>query len=196
MKKLLILPILVFVLFACSSSDDDKTYLSVDKTEITFDGYQNEDVIIHVSSSFAWSVSVEHENQYSQSWIFTDKYIGDAGETTLTLKDVKINEGEKRECTVRLTNGDHREAIIKVTQLPTSESKPYFVSELEVLKIGISDAKVDLKITTNLEWNITDYPSWVQVSQISGSKSTTLTLAAKENYEYCRVLNNRYRFIG
>lgn len=182
MKKLLILPLLVLILFSCSDKDDDDAYLHVDKTKIELDGFYEGSVTINISSSFGWSASVEDDTS-SANWMSLDKFSDTAGETTLNVRAMDINEGSDRSCKIRITNGDHKEATIEVKQLALDGSKPFLYADfLDV--VGLDSYIKDFNVKSNQDWEITSFPSWIAFSELSGSKSSTVTLTIKENYKY------------
>lgn len=181
MKKLLIFPLIILILFSCSDKDDD-TYLHVDQTKVELDGYYNGSVTIKISSSFRWSVSIK-DNTSSANWMSLDKFSDTAGETTLTVRTMDLNEEDDRSCKIQITNGDYKEATIEVKQLALDNSKPFLTTDF----LGVLSLKGDTKefnVKSNQDWEITSFPSWISLSVLSGSKSTTISLTASENYEY------------
>ena len=82
---------------------------------------------------------------------------------------------EKSETILVTEGGTLNSLVLSMTQ---QKGKPFFYSFPDTLKISHDSGMVELKIQSNLNWEIQDSSSWVSASKLN---DTTLTISFQEN---------------
>lgn len=122
------------------------------------------------------------------NWITVSSSSGNSGSTVVTVTASSYSELTARttSLTVRTVNSNlsanvnitqEPKEIITVTVSPTSISAP------------VSGGTYTFNIASNGAWTIT-YPSWLQVSQTSGTGNATITVTIPENESYSALTGN------
>lgn len=160
--------------------------LSVSVGSVEFDP-EGGSQTIQVTSNSGWHVSG------NQSWLTVNPISGNAPTSGSETKTVTLSANENvtkdaRSCTLTFTTSDNKTS----TTVSVSQKKPIPVIQINGVKDaelapfpGLFDGKsgIDYKetitVTSNVSWNLSGVPDWVNVSPSNGNGTVQMTIYPK-----------------
>lgn len=123
-----------------------------------------------VNSEAAWTAST------SQNWIQVNPQSGNAGTSKITVSALQNAAVGDRSGYVYLSIGGNR-----VVEIPIKQRGIYIEFGAQSLSFSADGETKNIHISSNTNWTITSYPSWVTVSPQSGEGGKDITLVAADN---------------
>lgn len=128
-----------------------------------------------ISSNTSWTISG------MPSWLSLSKTSG-SGDAVITLTTLSANESTQNNREAELTISTKQKSVtVKVTQ--DKASVVLSVSPTSIVLPNVSGSTDTFTITCNSDWSISGMPTWLSISQSSGTGNATITLKTKEKYE-------------
>lgn len=134
------------------------SYITVDPTSVSFAAEGGTETV-DVTSSSEWNIAE------ADQWIETEK--------TLNTITVTVGSTEaERKGTIKLTNADGREALVVVDQ------EALVVNDITVdpdtITFDKDGSTQTVKVTSNVDWDITEADSWIDAVKEGSSLSVTV----------------------
>jgi hypothetical protein len=145
-------------------------FLDVSNENITLNSSANSSSNFNVYSNVNWNISTD------QSWLSVDPASG-SDSSLITLTASSSNSATNARSAILTVSGqDVNPKSILITQFGTD---PALSVSPETLTIGSSEnGSGTFNISSNVNWTISDDQSWLDVSPVSGSASSIITVAA------------------
>ena len=165
LKNLLTLAFLLLMLVGCKKEAVIK--FTTASVTIAAEGGETQAVL---TSNGEWTVDSHPE------WLTVSPMYG-SGDTPLTLF-VYPNQGEERSGQIKVATKDHT-ATLNVTQAAFAPYIRLVPNEIQCPRIG---GVFQVEIQSNIEWNLSQPPTWISSNVLSGTNNEviTLTIAAIE----------------
>ena len=125
-----------------------------------------------LNSEAAWTAET------SDSWIDVSPTSGEAGESKIIISTVPNNTSKSLGGYVYIKIGGNTVASIPINQGGIELSVDNANNKLSYTAGG---GKIRLNVSSNTDWVVKKYPSWVTVSNESGSKNSAIEVTAEPN---------------
>ena len=190
MKKFLLpLALMSALLASCEKPENNEPepepepeyVISVSPAELTF-GAEGGEQTVKVTSTYGgegsyWYLSAEEDNDWckvSSSYLF-----GENGDEVTFAVEQYYDTDDTRTATFTFTCGD-KEADLIITQ----EAKVYTISvEPAELTFDVEGGEAEVTITSSDDWDISNWPDWIDVSERYGENGAAIIVTAGYNEE-------------
>jgi len=182
-KAFYILSLLVIaVLTSCGGGGSDdpsggggytsKSMISVNPTSIMFESEGGSKTFtVTCTNVSSWTISGY------ESWVHVNVTAGSSNSETVTVT-VDANTSSSSRTSKIIVSGGGLSKEITITQNPPTDDISVSSSSMT---FGVDGGEKTVSITCKLDWNITDYPSWVKVSSSSGTGNSSFTITVLPN---------------
>lgn len=139
---------------------------SVQTVNFTYEASSKE---IEIESDASWTAN-------SSQWISISPTAGDAGTSTILITVPSNLSASERKGFVYITLDPK-----KLIEIPVSQSGITCEVSTNALSFSSDGERKTFDIISNYDWEITSYPSWLTISQVSGHGNTTIAVDTNEN---------------
>ena len=194
MKKFLLpLALMSALLVSCEPENGEDNpepeySISISPTELTFDAVGGEQSVT-VTSSESWYLVEDSDWYWSESdgwyrdgesdWCGVSACYGESGDKISFSADPYENTAEERTATFTFCCGDK-----DVELIVTQGAKVYSISvEPEELSFEVEGGEQTVTVTSSDEWEISEKPDWITLSEQYGETGAVITVSAEYNDE-------------
>ena len=151
--------------------------ISISPTELTF-GAEGGEQSVTVTAKYG-DDDAQWEIYGGSDWCEVSAYYGESGDKISFSADPYENTAEERTATFTFSCGDK-----DVELIVTQGAKVYSISvEPEELSFEVEGGEQTITVTSSDDWEISEKPDWITLSERYGETGAVITVSAKYNYE-------------